>query len=136
MNSCLFCKIISGEIPSVKIYEDEFTVAFLDIHPVKDGHTLFVPKAHASDLEHSSAQDLMHVFAAIQKTAPSILKAVGASAFNLHSNIGQAAGQVIFHTHFHLIPRHPDDGLRLWQHKEVTQEELKTVGKNIRLLSL
>lgn len=132
MDFCLFCKIAAHEIPATILFEDEQTIAFLDINPVKAGHTLVVPKAHAADLRESQIQDLSHVMEVAKKIAPAILKTVGAQGFNLSSNVGAAAGQVIFHTHFHLIPRHDGDGLVNWPHQGATAEELTELGNKIR----
>ncbi|MBI5794319.1 HIT family protein [Candidatus Uhrbacteria bacterium] len=132
MDVCLFCKIAAHEIPSTTLYEDEHTIAFLDIHPVKPGHTLVVPKAHAADVCDSRVQDLARVIEVVQKITPAILKTVGATGFNFSANTGAAAGQVIFHTHFHLIPRHDDDGLLPWKHEGASPEALAALGNQIR----
>mgnify|MGYP001581370056 CR=1 FL=1 len=133
MDFCLFCKIAVHEIPSTILYEDDHTIAFLDINPVKAGHTLVVPKAHGEDLRASSGEDLARVMEVVQKISPAILAAVGASGFNFTSNVGAVSGQVIFHTHFHLIPRHEGDGLAPWKHEGSTAEELTALGNEIRL---
>lgn len=132
MDFCLFCKIAAHEIPATILYEDEHTIAFLDINPVKAGHTLVAPKAHGADFRESQVQDLAQVLEVAKKIAPAILKTVGGQGFNFSSNVGAAAGQVIFHTHFHLIPRHDGDGLKLWAHDGATQEELVEIGNKIR----
>lgn len=105
MSSCLFCRLIGGEIPSHQIYSDDRVVAFLDIHPHTPGHTLIVPRAHAADLRESNDEDLKYLFTVAKKIAPAVLATVGASAFQATFNTGADAGQVIFHTHLHLIPR-------------------------------
>lgn len=133
MDFCLFCKIVAHEIPATILYEDEYTIAFLDINPVKPGHTLVVPKVHAADFRESQIQDLIQVLEVAKKIASGILKTVGAQGFNFSSNVGTAAGQVIFHTHFHLIPRHDGDGLVNWPHDGATREELVELGNHIRV---
>lgn len=132
MDFCLFCKIAAHEIPATILYEDEHTIAFLDINPVKSGHTLVVPKVHGQDFRESQVQDLTQVLEVAKKIAPAILKTVGAQGFNFSSNVGTAAGQVIFHTHFHLIPRHDGDGLVNWPHEGARAEELTELGNKIR----
>lgn len=119
MTDCIFCKIISKEIPADIIYEDTDVLAFLDLHPVNRGHALVVPKKHSEDLLHLDDEDAGPVMIKIKKVATAVLKATGAAGFNLHVNTGSSAGQVIFHTHFHIIPRYANDGLKMWPHSEV-----------------
>ena len=102
---CLFCAIVSGEIPCQKVYEDASTFAFLDIGPVSEGHTLIVPKTHADNLASGSAETAQQLMATVYRIAPAILKAVGADGYNLGMNHGEAAGQDVFHTHLHIMPR-------------------------------
>lgn len=102
---CLFCSIVSGEIPCQKIYEDEHTFAFLDIGPVSEGHTLVVPKVHAADLGSGSIETAQQLMATVYHIAPAILKAVGADGYNLGMNHGEVAGQDVMHTHLHIMPR-------------------------------
>ncbi|MBU1854521.1 MAG: HIT family protein, partial [Nanoarchaeota archaeon] len=104
-DDCLFCKIVKGEISSAKVYEDDEFFAFLDIKPVNKGHTLVVPKHHCRnllDFPKAEETDLMEF---LKKVANAVVKAVGADGFNLGMNNEAAAGQVIFHAHFHIIPR-------------------------------
>ncbi|MBU0646224.1 HIT family protein [Patescibacteria group bacterium] len=115
MNDCIFCKIIAGQMPAHKIYEDDLAFAFLDIRPINPGHTLVIPKAHQENFLKSSEADMCHLIKVAQKIAPGILKAVGAESFNLGFNVGRGAGQVIFHTHLHIMPRFPADGHEIWQ---------------------
>jgi len=105
---CLFCRIVAGEIPSMKVYEDEHAFAFLDISPWQTGHTLVVPKRHSKDaLEDEAA--LGEVAHAVVTVANLLKERLGASAVNLLSNAGSDAGQEVFHTHVHVIPRYPDN---------------------------
>ncbi len=131
MSDCIFCKIVAGEIPSHKVYEDEAVLAFLDIHPVNPGHTLVIPKAHHSDLLDTPPDLLSKLMQAIVKIAPIITKVVAAAGFNLGVNNGAAAGQIIFHTHFHIMPRFSSDGHKLWRGKELGREELRRIATNI-----
>lgn len=130
--SCVFCKIIKGELPSQKIYEDENYFAFLDIHPISPGHSLIIPKHHAQDLLHSTSDDRKGLLEVVHKIAPSILKAVDAKAFNVGINVGKDAGQVVFHTHLHLIPRKAMDGLSDWKNISQTHDELSQIAARIR----
>lgn len=115
---CLFCKIANKEIPADLIYEDEEVVAFLDIRPISKGHALLIPKKHASDLLETDDQTLGAMISRVKKIAASIIEATGAAGFNLGVNTKPAAGQVVFHTHFHIIPRFTNDGLKAWPHSE------------------
>ena len=131
MNDCLFCKIIAGQIPSTKVYEDEHTYAFLDINPTNIGHTLVVPKEHFENIFDISDEALTHVTRTVKKLSGPIQKAVGADAINIISNNGRAAGQIIFHSHTHIVPRFETDGFRHWQGKRKyeTGEEKKVAEK-------
>lgn len=102
---CIFCKIIAGELPSHKIYEDESVIAILNIYPVCDGHALVIPKAHATDLLETSEADALAMMRAIKKITPAILQSLGADGCNLGMNNGASAGQEIAHTHIHIMPR-------------------------------
>lgn len=130
MRDCLFCKIIAGEIPSHKVFEDEKTYAFLNINPVSKGHTLVIPKTHAADLNAGSVEDAQAVIATIHKLAPKIMKALGATGYNLGVNHGKDAGQLVFHTHFHLMPRYAGEP-RSFTKMHPSQEELAEVAEKI-----
>lgn len=131
MSDCIFCKIIAGEIPSYKVYEDDRIVAFLDILPVSEGHTLFVPKAHATNIVESAPEDAVALIRAVQVVAPTILAAVGADGFNVGINSGESSGQVVFHTHLHVMPRKKGTP-RSFEHRKATNEELLAVAEKIR----
>lgn len=111
---CLFCKIIRGEIPSAKVYEDEHVYAFLDIAPGFPGHCLVVPKNHCRNILDIDPKEAEHIVRAVQKIAPAVAKATGAEGFNVVQNNEEAAGQTVFHVHFHIIPRKKGDGMNLW----------------------
>ncbi|KKU73690.1 MAG: Histidine triad (HIT) protein [Parcubacteria group bacterium GW2011_GWA2_47_26] len=132
MADCIFCKIIRGELPCSKVYEDDKVVAFLDIHPVRDGHTLVVPKIHCDNLLDCDPEVLANMIRATQKVARAVVSATGASGFNLGVNSGRAAGQVIFHLHLHIIPRMEGDGLRLWPSREYGSGEMQTLAERIK----
>lgn len=130
MTNCLFCKIIEGTIPSHKIYEDEDVFAFLDIGPVTVGHTLFVPKVHATDLEQGSEHSATALMRAIHRIAPKIVKALGATGYNLGMNHGVDAGQEVFHTHLHVMPRF-EGKARTFVKTHPAQDELKAIAEKI-----
>lgn len=102
---CIFCKIIEGELPSYKVYEDEMTLAFLDINPVSDGHVLVVPKLHEQFVEKLPQEDHTALFASIRKLVGPVQDAMNAPASNVIINNGPNAGQIIPHVHAHIIPR-------------------------------
>jgi len=131
MKDCIFCKIIRKEIPADFVYENDKIVAFLDIHPCNPGHVLVVPREHHADLLETPDEVLTDILSRTKKIAPAIIKAVGAQGFNSTFNTKPAAGQVIFHTHMHIIPRFTNDGLKHWPEKQTTPEELKKIKDNI-----
>ena len=131
MTSCLFCKIINGEIPAHKIYEDADTFVFLDIAPVSRGHALIIPKQHASDLNAGDMNNALAVMKTLFVIAPKVMAALGASGYNLGMNHGLSAGQDIFHTHLHLMPRY-DGESRMFVKTHPSQEELADVAKKIK----
>ncbi len=112
------------------IYEDEFTVAFLDINPVSHGHTLVVPKKHFMNMEEIPSDELCHVIEAVKKVGGALKKTFDFDSYNIQVNNGATAGQVIEHLHFHVIPRHIGDGLELWpqgKYEEGIPEELTNI---------
>lgn len=130
---CLFCKIIAGEVPSQRIYEDEKTFAFLDIHPVNPGHTLIVPKKHSENLLDTDEQIVAAVMSTTQKVAQAVTTALRYKAFNIGINNGSDAGQVVFHLHVHMMPRHSKDGYTMWAGRKYPEEDdLKQIAEKIR----
>lgn len=108
---CIFCKIIAGEIPCHKVYEDEHILSFLDIGPLSEGHTLVIPKHHCVTLDEIPAEQMAAVGRLLPKLGPAVADAVGAAGWNVLQNNGKVAGQVVMHVHFHIIPRNENDGL-------------------------
>lgn len=109
-NNCIFCKIVSGEISSYKIFEDNHTIAFLDRFPIAIGHTLVIPKVHITRLQDLSKKETTSLFSTVQKIIGPILYSSNASASTIGINDGQNAGQVVPHIHVHLVPRSEEDG--------------------------
>ncbi len=133
MDGCLFCKIINNEISAEKIYEDENVLAFLDINPINVGHTLVIPKNHSDSLLDTPIEDWLSVSEVAYRLAPKIKDAVDADGINIGMNIGAPAGQVIFHTHLHIMPRFSGDGYKLWKGTPYKDEqEIQTVADRIR----
>ena len=111
--NCLFCKIIAGKIPCHRVLETDRALAFLDIGPLSPGHTLVVPKSHAVTLDQLGDDDAAACAAVIPRVARAVLKATGATDWNLLQNNGTRAHQVVMHVHFHIIPRFEKQGLDL-----------------------
>lgn len=132
MDDCLFCKIIRGDIPCRKVYEDEEVFAFLDIHPVNPGHTLVVPKKHVADMVASDDATLASVMSAARRLGEVLMDAGVAAGVNFMINNGAPAGQVIFHLHVHVIPRLSGDGCKLWVGKEYAAGEAETMAEKIK----
>jgi histidine triad (HIT) family protein len=110
-SECLFCKIVAGEIPCYRVYEDNHVLAFLDIGPLSRGHTLIIPKTHAVTLDQLEDEVAAACGAAARKVGAAVARATGCAGWNLLQNNGALAGQVVMHVHFHVIPRTEGDGL-------------------------
>jgi histidine triad (HIT) family protein len=132
MTDCIFCKIIAGDVPADKVYEDRDFLAFLDIAPVNSGHTLLVPKHHEQDILGLPGDLLASGALVLQKIASAMVRAVAADGFNVGVNNGAAAGQVVQHVHFHIIPRFRDDGYKMWTHKKYAPGDSEAVAAKIR----
>jgi histidine triad (HIT) family protein len=134
MEECIFCKIIKGEIPCSKVYEDDKVIAFLDIGPVNKGHALVVPKEHHKDLLDTPNELLADTIKAVKKIAKAVLKATGTEGFNIGVNNGKIAGQVVMHLHFHIMPRLENDGLKLWPQGKYSEGEIDEIARKISSL--
>lgn len=132
MTDCIFCKIVSGDLPSHKLFENDRVLAFLDINPVNPGHALIIPKEHHDECLGTSDDDLCEIMRVMKKISPAILKTVEANAMNFTTNCGRAAGQVVFHTHFHIIPRFPTDGHETWKRLDGPHDNLGGMAEKIR----
>lgn len=129
---CIFCKIVAGGIPSAKVYESETCLAFLDIAPVNAGHVLVLPKGHYPTLMDIPAELGCDLMATMSMLGKAVIEATGADGLNLIQNNYEAAGQEVHHAHFHLIPRHSDDGLKLWpQSGYDNPEEMSRLAETI-----
>lgn len=129
---CIFCKIISQSIPCAKVYEDKHILAFLDINPIKKGHTLVIPKGHYPTLLDIPNELGEHLIPSMKRVASAVMEATNASGFNCLQNNFSAAGQVVFHLHWHIIPRFSRDELPIWPHGEYSQqEELQDLARSI-----
>lgn len=130
---CIFCKIIAGEIPSEAVFENEHVIAFMDIQPTSKGHTLVIPKDHSVDLPSTEPGALAEVVAVLPMIAAAAVKAVGAAGFNILQSNGPCAGQVVGHTHFHIVPRNEGDGIGLgFRQRPPVEDELAQTAEAIR----
>lgn len=128
-DSCIFCKIVKGQIPCFKLHEDADTIAFMDINPVNDGHALAVAKGHYANIHDIPADVLGKVAATAQRIAKAQHKALSPSGINLLQANGPGAGQTVFHLHFHVLPRTAQDGeLKVnWGHNPGDMAQIKAV---------
>jgi histidine triad (HIT) family protein len=108
--SCIFCRIVAGEIPGEIVAADDHSVAFLDVQPLADGHVLVVPRTHVATVEAMSSADAAAVFAMVHRLAGPVRRAVGAAGNIIGINDGAATGQTVPHVHVHIVPRREGDG--------------------------
>lgn len=126
--NCIFCKIINGEIPSARVYEDEEFVIMLDIGPASFGHALLIPKDHYANIYEMPDELLSKAICLAKKWGEKMVKALNADGLNLVQNNGLAAGQTVFHYHLHLIPRYDQDGVgELWTPGALSDEQRKEI---------
>ena len=130
--SCIFCKIANGEIPSKTLYEDEKFRVFLDLGPATKGHALILPKDHFANLYELPEEEAKDVIVMAKKMAAKMTEKLGCDGFNLVQNNGEVAGQTVFHFHMHLIPRYKEDGQKIgWNPGSPSQEELEEIKNQI-----
>lgn len=130
---CIFCKIIKGDIPSFKIYEDEYTYAFLDIAKDVDGHTLVIPKKHVVNILDCDEETLNHVSKTIKKICNHYVDNCGFAGCNILNASGKAAQQSVFHLHFHIIPRKNDDEVDAWPNFKGAKESLESWHEKLKV---
>ncbi len=131
---CLFCKIAREEIPSRKVFENDSTLAFLDIRPMTKGHTIVILKNHYETLADISNEDITNLFQSVKKVAQLLYNNLNIEGYNIVMNNYEAAGQVIKHSHVHIIPRNKRDGLIKLEipKKEASEEQLNNVIKQLK----
>lgn len=131
-DNCLFCKIVAGQIPAVKIYEDDDILAFLDIGPISDGHTLVIPKKHFEKLHDCPPEILSKVASHLGRIAGAVASSMDSDGYNLLCNNGRASGQLVDHLHFHIIPRNTGDGVfNRWPHYEYPEGKIEKIAADI-----
>ena len=129
---CIFCKIVNGEIPSYKIYENDKVYAFLDIAKDVDGHTLVIPKKHVTNVIDADAETLQAVMEGIKAVTDHYIS-LGYDGVNIMNASGEAAEQSVFHLHFHIIPRKNGDGFSTWPTLPGAKEELSDVHQKLKM---
>jgi histidine triad (HIT) family protein len=133
LGECIFCRIAKGEVPSTKLYEDEAVLSFLDISPAAKGHSLVIPKKHYHTLIDVPHGELTGLIKAVQKIGSAMMVATEAEGFNVIQSNMEAAGQVIPHLHFHIIPRKNGDKLDFaWEQGKAEQQELEKYAELLR----
>ena len=129
---CLFCKIVSGDLPATIVDQDDRTISFMDINPATKGHALVIPRDHVGDLLAIGEEDLAACMAAAQRLAKKAKERLGADGINLLNSCGPAAWQTVFHFHVHVVPRYDDDPLELpWTPKPGEDDEIKAAAAGL-----
>lgn len=137
MDDCIFCKIVKGDIPAYKIYEDDFVMVFLDIKPFTKGHSLVIPKAHFENIFDIDETILEKISVVAKKVSQKAKDALQADGIRLSQSNGKTAGQEVMHFHLHIIPRYSDDGLSAnptatLHLPEANPEELKKIAEQLK----
>ena len=132
VEDCVFCMIVAGKIPCFKLWEDDRTLAFMDVNPANPGHALAIAKTHAENLYEMSPEDLAATAQTAQRVAAAVKSAVSPDGINLVQANGPGAGQSVFHFHIHILPRHDGDNLSMnWGHTPGDMEEIKAVYEKV-----
>jgi histidine triad (HIT) family protein len=130
---CIFSKIVAGQIPAQKVYEDDVVLAFLDINPISDGHTLVIPKKKYERMDDCPAEFLGQLCSRLGRIAQAVVAAMDAEGYNVLCNNGRAAGQLIDYVHFHIIPRKSGDGvLAKWPQHPYPQGRIEEIAERVR----
>lgn len=133
MDNCIFCKIVKGEIPCYKVYEDADVLAFLDISQTTKGHTLVIPKEHFDNILYCPKDILSKVMDVVQKIAQASITTLGAKGVNIINNTNAIAGQTVMHFHVHVIPRYSeDDSLKIeFNSNKLDKLNLPAIAENL-----
>ena len=133
MDDCIFCKIIKGDIPCIKVYEDENIISFLDIAPANKGHCLVMPKEHHETLVDAPEDIINYSMKVAKKIARAMSSSLANEGFNVLINNNKVAGQLVPHLHIHIIPRFKGDSIRLnWSPKKYKDKEINEFAENIK----
>jgi len=132
-DECVFCKMVAGQIPVTKVYEDDIVLSFLDIGPLSDGHTMIIPKQHFEKLHECPPEVLAQVGSRLGKIAKAVSVAMDSDGYNVLCNNGKAAGQLVGHVHFHIIPRNTGDGVfNRWPAYKYQEGKIGEIADKIR----
>ncbi len=130
---CIFCKIVRGEIPSFKLYEDDKTLAFMDINPINPGHALIVPKHHAPNIVETPDDWLAAAMVTTRRVARGVETALKPHGMNIVQANGPGAAQSVFHLHIHVVPRAENDGIKMnWGINPGKMDEIKALAEKIK----
>lgn len=129
---CVFCKIVRGDLPSDKVYEDERYIAFLDINPFSKGHTLVCPKAHGETIWDMKEHEIGELFMTASRVSKAVVEATGADGFRFVQNNGEAANQVVAHVHVHVIPIGLQQKGKVMDRLKFPDQEMKDTAEKIR----
>ena len=132
MKNCLFCNIIKGKVFAYKIYEDDFTLCFLDKKPASRGHSLVIPKEHFENIYDINEENLEKILNTIKKVTFILKEKLGCEGINILHASGEVAQQSIPHFHFHILPRYRNDGLDAWPKIKYKKIDLKKVFEDIK----
>ena len=133
MADCIFCRIASGEIPSRKLFEDEWTMAFMDVAKDVDGHILVIPKKHVKNILDCDEETLASVMATVKRISNHLTANCGYDGVNLLNASDESAGQSVPHFHIHIIPRKTGDGIDGWPHFDGAKQDMDEVFARIRI---
>jgi histidine triad (HIT) family protein len=128
---CIFCKIVKGELPSYIVYEDDKVFAFFDVLPISPGHTVVIPKNHATDVESISDEDLSAMIVAVKRIGKAMMSGLGVKGYSIFLDNKSAANQHVPHIHFHVVPRQEGDGLGRWPQGGYVSREAEEYHKKI-----
>ncbi|MDE6107696.1 MAG: HIT family protein [Oscillospiraceae bacterium] len=134
MSGCIFCKIVAGEVPSRKVFEDEHTLVFMDIAGDVDGHIVAIPKKHAKNILDCDGETLGHLMEAVKKVSNHLVEDCGYDGVNLLNASDESAGQSVPHFHIHIIPRKAGDGVDAWPKFEGAKREIEDVFREIAMV--
>ena len=133
MSDCIFCKIASGEIQGMRVYEDAETLAFMDLAKDVDGHVLVIPKKHCKNILDCDAETLSAVMNTVKKVSLHLTEKCGYDGVNLLNASDESAGQSVPHFHIHIIPRKTGDGIDAWPHFDGAKQDAETVFNSIKM---
>ena len=131
---CIFCKIIDGEIPCMKVYEDEYTMVFMDVAKDVDGHMVAIPKKHVNNILDCDIDTLNHLMDTVKKVSNHCVDKCNYDGVNLLNASDESAGQSVPHFHIHIIPRKHNDGIDAWPKFQGTNRELEEIFKKIEFI--